>query len=78
MKHIFSKLVVLYCIAMSTFITVYTVLTAQLTSGIITALVGLWGGELLLLCLKRILGGNTPTELISDTPINNDTEDTSI
>ena len=62
MKHKFSKAVVGYCLLMCTVITVAALLRAELTAGVIGALVGLWGGELLLLCLKRVLGDKTPVK----------------
>lgn len=72
MKHSFSKAVVIICIAVSLAITIVTLYRAELTSGVLTALYGFWGGELLLLCLKRIF-----TDKSTDENINN-TEDTSI
>ena len=61
-RHSFSKGLVLFCLLMCTAITVVVLIRAELTAGVITALVGLWGGELLLLCLKRVLGDRSPTE----------------
>ena len=61
-RHSFSKGVVLFCLLMCTAITIVVLVRAELTAGVITALVGLWGGELLLLCLKRVLGDKSPVE----------------
>ena len=92
MKHRFSKSVVGYCLLMCTAITVVVLVRAELTAGVITALVGLWGGELLLLCLKRVLGDRVndaeggregamgckvPAETVTHNK-NYDTEDTGI
>lgn len=64
-KHLFSKAVVLYCVLISTAITAAALVvcwrTQTISSGILTPLFGLWGGELLLLCLKRIFGDNSVT-----------------
>lgn len=60
-KRRFSKGVVLYCLLICTLITVVVLAiswrTGELNSGIVATLCGLWGGELLLLCVKRVLDG---------------------
>lgn len=57
-KRRFSKGVVLYCLLICTLITVVVLAiswrTGELNSGIVATLCGLWGGELLLLCVKRV------------------------
>ena len=59
--HSFSKKIVVYCVIVSTVITLVTLgicwRSCDISSGVLTALLGLWGGELLLLCVKRILTG---------------------
>ena len=67
MKHGFSKAIVLVCIAVSLAITIVTLYRAELTSGVLTALYGFWGGELLLLCLKRIFTDKSTDENINNT-----------
>ena len=61
-KNLFSKICVVYCLTMCTIITAVVLFRAEITAGIVTALVGVWGGELLLLLLKRILGDNSDTK----------------
>ena len=75
MKHSFSKAVVIVCIVVSLAITIVTLYRAELTSGVLAALYGFWGGELLLLCLKRIFTDKSACSEITDENINNDTED---
>ena len=75
MKHNFSKTVVIVCIVVSLAITIVTLCRAELTSGVLAALYGFWGGELLLLCLKRIFTDKSTCGKITDENINNDTED---
>ena len=75
MKHNFSKAVVIVCIVVSLAITMVTLYRAELTSGVLAALYGFWGGELLLLCLKRIFTDKSTCSKITDENINNDTED---
>lgn len=62
-KRRFSKCVVLYCLAVCTLITVVVLAiswrTGELNSGIVATLCGLWGGELLLLCVKRVTDAGT-------------------
>lgn len=55
----FSKKCVLYCLAMCTLITLVVLIRAELTSATIGIIMSVWGGELILLLLQRILGGQT-------------------
>lgn len=59
-KMRFSKWIVLYCVLMGTIITAATLIISYrsntISSGIITALLIFWGGELMILCLTKILG----------------------
>lgn len=57
MKHLFSKVIVVYCVIIGTVITAIDIAVTWRTgdasqTGVLLAF---WGGELLLLCLKRIL-----------------------
>ncbi|HPE16114.1 MAG TPA: hypothetical protein PK597_04080 [Oscillospiraceae bacterium] len=65
-RHLFSKFMVLYCVLISTAITAAVLRICwkggEITAGTVTALFGLWGGELLLLCLKRLLGDGSSAE----------------
>lgn len=58
-KHSFSKYVVAFCIAEITFMQLWSMRIAShnalLVTGLLTANHTVFGGELLLLCLKRIL-----------------------
>lgn len=57
-RHSFAKRVVRYCILIGTLITAVALrdawVTASFSSGTLTALLGFWGGELLILCVKCI------------------------
>ena len=57
-KGLFSKLVVMFCIVYCAFIGAWAMRilshTGHNASSIITVIFSLFGGELLLLCLKRI------------------------
>lgn len=68
-KGIFSKIVICYCIAILTGLSVWAFGILQSTgydaSGILGVSAGVFGGELLLLCVKRILAkdrGNSEEE----------------
>lgn len=58
--HLFSKLVVLWCILAATAFSLYAMRILSRTGHDPAALLGVvlafFGGELLILCLKRILG----------------------
>ena len=58
-RHLFSKCVVLYCIAFSSFSSLWALWIAHRcgvqVTGLLTVILGLFGGELLLLCLKTLL-----------------------
>lgn len=59
-RHLFSKCVVLYCIAFSSLSSLWALWIAHRggiqVTGLLTVILGLFGGELLLLCLKTLLG----------------------
>ena len=58
-KHLFSKVVVVFCILEMAFMQVWSMRIAShnsfLVTGLITANHAVFGGELLLVCLKRVL-----------------------
>jgi hypothetical protein len=60
-KGRFSKIIVVYCVGFCSLMSVWSMWIADrngvLVTGVITAILGVFGGELLLLCLKRIFGG---------------------
>ena len=59
-QHAFSKAVVIYCLLLCTIITVASLAicwrAGEINAGVVSTLAGLWGGELLLLCIKRVVG----------------------
>lgn len=69
-KGLFSKAVVAYCIIITTIITAAVLVISWRTGGIetgtVSALLAFWGGELLLLCLKRVLSGKDTTPADND------------
>lgn len=58
-SHLFSKVIVVFCIAEIAFMQMWSMRIAShnslLVTGLLTANHTVFGGELLLLCLKRIL-----------------------
>lgn len=60
-KGLFSKITVIYCVLFCSGMSVWAMRIADkdglLVTGVIAAILGVFGGELLLLCLKRIFGG---------------------
>ena len=75
-KMRFSKWIVLYCVLIGTIITgaalIISYRAGEVTSGVITALLTFWGGELMLLCLTKVLG-DKPQKDTKDTPKDNST-----
>ena len=59
-RHLFSKLMVLYCVAFSSFSSLAALWIAHRDgmeiTGLLGVILGLFGGELLLMCLKALLG----------------------
>ena len=57
--HLFAKLMVLHCVACGTLASFYALRILSRTghdaAGILAVILGFFGGELLLLCLKKIL-----------------------
>ena len=59
----FANLIIALCIAMSAAITAAVVyeyhrLDTVMPAGVVTALLGLWGGELLIIALRQIFGSD--------------------
>lgn len=57
-NHVFAKSVILYCIAFATLASSYALLKqgqGMSMEGVLSIILGFFGGELLLLCLKTIL-----------------------
>ncbi|MEG1790117.1 MAG: hypothetical protein RR230_05615 [Oscillospiraceae bacterium] len=58
-EHVFSKLMVVYCLVMCSVFGVWAMYIAArdnfLCTGVLTALLSVFGGELLLLCVKRLV-----------------------
>lgn len=71
-KGLFSKVTVVYCVLFCSIMSIWAMWIADkdgiLVTGVIAAIFGVFGGELLLLCLKRILGSPADTAA----KINND------
>lgn len=61
-KGMFSRVIVAYCIAFCSLIAFWSMLIAHtrglLVTGVAGAIFAVFGGELLLLCVKRILTGS--------------------
>ena len=57
--HLFSKTVVLYCVVMASVTSLWAMRILSRTghdpSGLLAVILGFFGGELLLLCLKTVL-----------------------
>ena len=59
----FANLIIALCIAMSAAVTAAVVyeyhrLDTVLPAGVVTALLGLWGGELLIIALRQVFGSD--------------------
>ena len=68
-KRIFSKVIVVFCVAEIAFMQFWAMKIASrnlfLVTGLLTANHSVFGGELLLLCLKRILAKDDKNNKIS-------------
>ncbi len=68
-SHLYSKLIVLYCIAFASGLCIYGMYMMRMTgydsSAIITVGVGFFGGELLCMCLKTIFDNKKKKEVAS-------------
>ena len=62
-KFIFANIIIVACITLSAAVTAAVVyeyhrLDTVLPAGVVTALLGLWGGELLIVALRQIFGSD--------------------
>ena len=59
--HLFGKLIVLWCVGFGTAASVYALRilsrTGHDSAGVLAVILGFFGGELLVLCLRTILSG---------------------
>lgn len=64
--HLFSKVVVLYCVAAASGACAWCLRILSRTghdpAGLLAVILGFFGGELLLLCLKTVLKQERPSE----------------
>lgn len=65
--HAFANVIVTVCVGVSTVITAsvlweYHRLCMVLPASVLTALLGFWGGELLILALRQVLGSDAPVK----------------
>lgn len=64
--HLFAKLTILYCILFATGASVYSFLilgrTGYDATSLLSVVLAFFGGELLLLCLKTVLGERKPKD----------------
>lgn len=80
-KATFANLIILLCVSISAAITAsviyeYHRLDTVMPSGVVAALFGLWGGELLVIALRQIFGSDVISK--RRTPCQNIEDDTSI
>ena len=65
-KGLFSRVLVCYCIGFMTLLTIAAFIILGFTgydaTGILGVAAGVFGGELLLLCLKRIFANDKPDD----------------
>ena len=62
-KLAFANIIIVVCVAMSAGITAAVVyeyhrLDTVMPAGVVTALLGLWGGELLIIAIRQIFGSD--------------------
>lgn len=72
-KARFANLIIVLCVTMSAAITAAVVyeyhrLDTVLPAGVLTALLGLWGGELLIIALRQIFGSDVLDRRGGDRP----------
>ena len=64
--HLFGKLIVLWCVGFGTAASVYALRilsrTGHDSAGVLAVILGFFGGELLVLCLKTILSGKEKSD----------------
>lgn len=66
-KSSFANIIIVVCVAVSLIITAATIyeyhrLDTVIPSGVLGALLGLWGGELLIIALRQIFGSDVVTK----------------
>lgn len=69
--HFFAKLTVIYCIVFASFISLYSLWkqgAGMSMEGVLAIILGFFGGELLLLCLKTVLKREQKEESSHDRP----------
>lgn len=67
-KNIFANIVISVCIVMAAIVTVailyeYHRLYTVIPSDVLTSLLGFWGGELMIVCVRQILGSDVPEKV---------------
>ena len=72
-KNIFADAIIGICLSMSAIVTVFTMyeyhrLGEVMPSGVVSALLLLWGGELLILAVRQIFGSDVIRTAKSATP----------
>ena len=59
-KHLFSKIAIIYCIAFSSIASIWALWIADkdglLVTEVLAIILALFGGELLLICLRQVIG----------------------
>lgn len=76
-SHLFAKATVLYCIAFATLASGYALLKqgqGMSMEGVLGIILGFFGGELLLLCLKTILKKSPAADFENNMTEENDDE----
>jgi hypothetical protein len=78
-KFAFANIIIIICIVVSIIITAvvlweYHRLNTVIPSGVLSAMLGLWGGELLIIALRQIFG----SDALNRCNKNNSSEDESI
>lgn len=80
-KNLFADLIIVICLSMSAVITMFNMyeyhrLGEVMPSGVISALLLLWGGELLILAVRQIFGSNVVEKTKSIAPPPQDDNET--
>lgn len=66
-RRVFADLIIVVCIGFSAAVTAAVVyeyhrLDTVMPAGVVTALLGLWGGELLIIAIRQIFGSDVITK----------------
>ena len=72
-KFIFANVIIVACIPLSAAVTAAVVyeyhrLDTVMPAGVVTALLGFWGGELLIIALRQIFGSDVMRKPPEDRP----------